>query len=152
MKNLSPKAILLFGIPISLVTNLCVVGSLCAMYELSSWEFAAVTTIISMGVWLLLGVPLFIGMAILRHGIDKAKKKKRQAFARFQCCSILASGIILGLTGIYWSHGRIEPTYQIIESASALGGILSVALLILTFVNSLLDCSKEGSLAQVIAK
>jgi len=140
MRQLEPKTILAVGLSCSLLLNTIVAGLVFSFKIPLFADPIVATAILSLSVWLLLNVPITLGMALVGSRIGKRVGKYAKIKTAIICClSWLAFAICLlaaaYLTMDYWIIDR-----EFVGVALIFAAVVSLLLVIITFVNVVVRC------------
>ena len=148
MRQLQPKTILAVGLSCSLLLNTIVAGLVFSFTDPLFADPVVATAILSLSVWLLLNVPITLGMALVRSRIGKRVGKHAKIKTAIICClSWLTFAMCLlaaaYLTMDYWTFDR-----EFVGVALVLAAVVSLLLVIITFINIIVRClSKQTTTA-----
>ena len=145
MKQLRPRTILAIGVPGSLLINTCAAGVVLSHsnhLEPQEWKYA--TAILAISGWLLLNIPIFVGMAWVRRGIGRSTEKYLKLRTAFRYCFIFITLTVVATTGCYLARDHLVFDLPILRSVLFLIAINSVALAVVTCLNMLIRTYTDG--------
>ena len=144
MRQLKPRTILVIGLPGSLLVNASIAALVFLISEGQLRDWWVHAAILSTSVWLLLSVPILIGMAVIRGQIGQLDKRQRKIRAAIRCCSVCFAITVLGLGGGYLVRALMIFDLPILTIVSILVGTIGGALMVLTGVNILVRSFTNG--------
>lgn len=138
MKQLEPKTILAIGLPGSLLANIFIAGLIFSVFgpEAPDWRIA--TGILAGSVWLVLSVPIFAGMALIRNRIGQFNNQHQKIVAAIKCCILCFVIAVLAIGGGYRFREQLTYELPIVGTVSFLIGSICVALVVFTCINILI--------------
>ena len=145
MKQLRPRTILAIGVPGSLLINMCAAGVILSRSDYlgpEEWKYA--TAILSTSGWLLMNVPIYIGMAWIRRGIGRSTEKHLKMRTAFRYCLLFITLSLLATGGCYLARDHLAFELPILGFVLFLIAINSVALAVLTGLNIIIRTYTNG--------
>ncbi len=140
MKQLKPKTILAIGLPGSLLANVFITGLIFWSFNFEILDWRIATAILAGSGWLLLSVPIFVGMAFIRHRIGQSNNKQQKIVAAFKYCCLCFVVAALGIGGGFYFRDQLTYQLPIAGAVSFLVGTICVALAVFVCVNILIRC------------
>ena len=143
MKQLHPKTILVVGIMGSIVLNVIAVTSVFSLEGGVIPDWTVILTIAGT-VWLFLGVPTFIGMAAIRHRIDRSNEKHQRIKTAITCCISCGAIAVAGILTWYLNGEPQTAALSFVKTTSFLVATVAFSLAILTGLNMFIRTVTKG--------